>query len=415
MPRTKRAKPLYQRGIFALYPRPGRNPEIVWYDESAKRERSISAGTSDPEKAKLALDRHYRKTLGEQFCPHCGQATNGDEVPLLLRVITDYLLDREHKDGYANAIKPRLARVIEYIAATDPSVTVLAITEKWVEGFRNWLLAQPYTAMGGKVRNRSLGGVEGCVLQLAAAINSAGGQKAQFKTRSLKDLAKSPVYRADVDTLAAMFRFCLHPERMRNQPWSAEVAAKTAEKRIQLLRYLRAAVATWARPDAIFELRAQGQWHKAAGVLMLNRPGRLQTRKHRPTIPVARQFAPWLDEAMDRENYLPVSSINHSWRNMRKHLGLPGDAEAGVKLIRRSVSTICRRYIGEANWQQGMMMLGHHKVSISDIYAVPDPANLGLALAATEKLIDAIEERVPGAFTAGLPQREDSKPSLKVV
>jgi hypothetical protein len=45
------------------------------------------------------------------------------------------------------------------------------------------------------------------------------------------------------------------------------------------------------------------------------------------------------------------------------------------------------------------MMLGHVKHSISDIYALPDPHNLGLALAATEAIIDEIEALAPGAFS----------------
>ena len=146
---------------------------------------------------------------------------------------------------------------------------------------------------------------------------------------------------------------------------------------------------------------------------MLNRPGRAQTKKHRPTLPVARQFAPWLDEAMERENYLPVSTIKHGWNAMRLHLGLPGDAEAGEKLVCRSVATICRRTIGEANWVQGKMMLGHNKSEISDIYAVPDPANLGLALAATESLIDEIEKRVPGAFYRAVTARKRYAPRIE--
>src|SRR5262249_5714085 len=150
----------------------------------------------------------------------------------------------------------------------------------------------------GKERERTAGGIEGSVLQLAAVINDTKGHKAQFKARSVKNLAQSPVYRADIDTIAAMFRFCLYPEPKPKQRWSDKVAAKTVEMRVNLLRYLRASVATWARPDAVLELRAKGQWHSSAGVLMLNRPGRAQTKKYRPAIPVARQFAPWLDEAM---------------------------------------------------------------------------------------------------------------------
>jgi len=416
MPRTKRAKPLYQRGAFALYPREGRNPEIVWYDEGAKRERSASAGTSDIGQAKLALDRKYLEAGNARFCPRCGKPSDGDDAVLLLRAMADYMLKNERQAGFVRSTKPRLTKVMQYVAATDPAVTIPAINEAWVAGFRKWLLAQPVKSKGGRILGeRSRGGVEGCVLQLAAVINSIPGQMAQFKARSVKDLAQSPVYRADIDKLAAMFRFCLYPEPKPKQRWSAKVAETIVAGRINLLRYLRAAVATWARPDAIYDLRAKGQWHAEAGVLALNKPGREITRKRRPTIPVARQFRPWLDEAMTRENYLPVETIRHSWDAMRQHLGLPGNAEAGEKLIRRSVATICRRRIGEANWVQGEMMLGHQKASISDIYAIPDPANLGLALDATEWLIDEIESRCSGAFTARLPQAAASRVQLKVV
>lgn len=415
MPRTKRQKPLYQRGPFALYPRAGRNLEIVWYDDTVKRERSASAGTGDVGQGRLALDRKYLEAHSTHFCPRCGQQTDGQTAVLLLSAITDYMLKSEGQAGYIRSTKPRLAKVIEYIADTDPAVTVPAINEAWVAGFRKWLLAKP-VVRGNRQTARTRGGVEGCVLQLAAVINSMRGHQAQFKAESVKALAKSPIYRADLDTLAAMFRFCLYPEPKPKQRWSPKVAEKIAETRINLLRYLRAAVATWARPDAIYDLRAKDQWHPAPAVLNLNPPQREATKKRRPTIPIARQFAPWLDEAMSRDNYLPVSTVKHGWDAMRKHLGLPvTPGEVGEKLIRRSVATICRRTIGEANWVQGEMMLGHQKASISDIYAIPDPANLGLALAATEALIDEIEKRVPGAFTAGLPQENAGKTLLKVV
>lgn len=83
---------------------------------------------------------------------------------------------------------------------------------------------------------------------------------------------------------------------------------------------------------------------------------------------------------------------------MRQQLGLPTGGEAGPKLIRRSMATIVRKRIGEGSWPQGKMMLGHVKFDVSDIYAIPDPANLGLALEATETIIEEIEKLCPGAF-----------------
>lgn len=72
--------------------------------------------------------------------------------------------------------------------------------------------------------------------------------------------------------------------------------------------------------------------------------------------------------------------------------------EAGPKLIRRSMATLVRKRIGEGSWPQGKMMLGHVKFDVSDIYAIPDPANLGIALEATETIIEEIEKLCPGAF-----------------
>ena len=55
-------------------------------------------------------------------------------------------------------------------------------------------------------------------------------------------------------------------------------------------------------------------------------------------------------------------------------------------------------HLYNSHWVQGKMMLGHGKASTSDIYALPDPANLGRALAATESIIDQIESECRGAF-----------------
>lgn len=400
MPRTKRPKPLYQRGGFALYPRSDRpNLEIVWYDNAGKRERSASTGTADVGKSRDALDRRYLESLGNHRCPTCGQDMQGERAPLLLTAIMDYLTKSEGKAGH-RAAKGRLAHVVGYVGSTNPAVTVPMVSEAWVAGFRKWMDAKGYAP----------GNIEGCVLQLAAAINSTHGHKAQFRARSIKEAARSPTYRADVETMAAMFRFCLYPDGR-----SGKERVMIAHHRRHMLAYLRAAVATWARPDAIFDMKPKVQWHAAASVLALNPPGRRQTKKYRPTIPVARQFRPWLDDAATRDSYLPVSTVRHSWEAMRVTLGLPGKGEAGMKLIRRTMATIVRKRIGEANWPQGEMMLGHRKASISDIYAIPDPANLGLALAATEAIIDEIEALTPGAFYRNITADAENVIPLKVV
>lgn len=389
MPAKKRPKPLYQRGQYSLYRRADReNLEIVWYDGERRRERSASAGTSDVAQGKLALDRKYLEEEGHGLCPTCHRPLE-QESPLLARAITDYLLTKEGTEGH-KASSTRLTQAVAYIAETAPAVRCAQVDKAWIQKFRDWLAKRPiYNPKSEVTGTFSIGHQEGCIRALASAINAAPGQRAQFTALQPKEISKSPVYRADVAMLAAMFNYCLRPDSK-----TEEGRARQRKERTNLLRYLRFAVATWARPDAIFDARP-AQWFSAARVLDLNPPGRRQTKKHRPKIVIPRQFAPFLDSA---DAFLPVATLNWSWVRMRKACGLPSGGEAGLKLIRRSISTLARKRIGEANWVQGQMMLGHERFSVSDIYALPDPANLGMALAATESIIDEIEKLAPGAF-----------------
>lgn len=114
--------------------------------------------------------------------------------------------------------------------------------------------------------------------------------------------------------------------------------------------------------------------------------------------------SPGLEEMMSRPGgpgrplYMVNTDVRHAWESMRRQLRLPAGGEAGPKLIRRSMATLARKRTGEANWPQGKMLLGHVKFGVSDIYAIPDPAKLGLALKATEAIIEEIDELCPGAF-----------------
>jgi len=366
-----RQKAPYQRGKFWLEPRKGRNFDIVWYDPSRRRTRSISAGSNDVREASLALDREYLKSEGHSTCPTCHRTWDGQAPALALDAIVDYLILSEGKAGIMSA-RTRLSHVVNYLNL-KPDTSCVEIDERWVEGFRQWRLKQKH-----KGNPPSLSHIEGSVMQLAAAITATQSLPAKFKARQMASLSQSPEHRSDVKEMAAMFEYAL-----------------TFDIRDNLLRYLRAAVATWARPDAIYDIHSDN-WRPKAQVLQLNPANRPQTKKYRPIIPVAPQFAVILDEL--KGNYISVSSIKHSWSKMGEEIGLPGGREAGEKLIRRSMATIARRELGEADWIQGRIMLGHVKSTTSDIYALPDPAQIGRALAVTESIIEDIEKLCPNAF-----------------
>lgn len=382
MPKTRRSKPLYQRGEFRLYP--GRiGLEIIWYDEQRKRERSRSAGTTDERAGRVAVDNLYvERHGGVPRCAACGQALDqrGELVTVL---VANYLETKPASD----AVHPRLAHILDYQeAAGRIEDTCDQVDEAWARTFRTWLAAKPD-------RTRAPGTIENSLIQLAAAFRF-GGVEPGFVTIPTKELNRTPEHRSDVDELARMFRYCLYPEA--DSPRWVE---RARSERLNLLKFLRASIATWGRPDAVHDIdtdKARAQWHSKPRVLALNPAGRRQTRKRRATVPVARQFAPHLDAATGP--YIPVKSVKSAWESMAAKLGLPGHGESGMKLIRRSVMTIARQRLGEEHWIQGRMMAGHVPVNVSDLYALFDPANLGRALAVTEGLIDEIETLAPGAF-----------------
>ena len=261
MPRTRRAKPLYQRGAFRLYPRPGRNHEVIWYD--GKRERSTSAGTSDLEAGRIAVDRLYlAKHGGAATCPTCGQAVEQGKR-FVAGIMSDYLISHAPQTQSSEAICARLAHVTRYISTLpNAGVEPHHVTEAWIRAFRKWLSEEPYI-VGSSERLRAPATVENSVVQLAAALAWAK-QDVLFEPISLKDLTNSPSYRADVETLAAMFRYALKGGR-----------------RASLLAFLRLGVMTWARPDAIMDASTdpkRNQWHSQARVFALNPVGRKQTR-----------------------------------------------------------------------------------------------------------------------------------------
>jgi hypothetical protein len=386
MPRTRRPDPIYRRGDFALYPRPGRNLEIIHYDRSRRRERSSSAGTTDVEAGKVALDRLYLKATGGEYVP-----ARSTVSPLVTAVIADYQVGHGDLKASADAIGHRLAHVANYIATLpDKAVRCDEIDNAWIAKFRKWLGKQPLTGNRWKEkssRTRSPATIENSVLQLAAAMRWAK-QVPAFETIPLTEVTRSPVFRASIPQIAAMFRYAME-----------------GKCRANLLAFLRMSVLTWARPDAVLDASTapeRGQWMSQARAFNLNPVGRRQTRKRRTLVPVPECGGEWLDTI--NGPVVPDAVSKSTWRRMEAKLGLPGQGQSGMKLIRRSIAHHARPLIGERDWDsQGAAMLGHRKPTTSDIYALRDPAHLGLALAATEALIGQIEALAPGAFYIATP------------
>ncbi len=393
---------LYTRGKYRLewdQLRDGRlrSPflQIVWYDERSKRNRSKSTGTADIAAAEDELDRLYlKKERGQAICPTCGQATQLASTHLVSEAISNYLIAKEKKSSFVS-IRARLAHVLAYLNESEQlDLSCSAIDDEWIEAFREWALEIPVCSPAGNLRDRAPGTVEASARQLAATINHAFRRKdtthpAGFSVKKPSEVSRTPIYRSNVDELARMFRYALKLGK-DGRPMNA---------RRPLLRFLQISVATWARPDAAHDFSTspnRHQWHSGFRVVDLNPKGRTQTKKHRPQIPIGEQAAALIDQTDGY--FVGAESVKTAFSSMLDELRLPRAGETGLKLIRRSMATLVRKRIGEEHKAQIERMLGHMKTSVSDLYALFDPNMLGLALEATNAIIEEIEALTPGAF-----------------
>ncbi|WP_229660280.1 hypothetical protein [Croceicoccus pelagius] len=276
------------------------------------------------------------------------------------------------------------------------------VDEEWVGDFREWNIEVPVEIGNGNTRERAPGTVEASVRQLAAVINFAATKKhtvhgASFSPIKPRDVSHTPTYRAPIETLGAMFRYCTNPDRQIGE--SKKAYAKKIKQRTELLHFLQISVSTWARPDAAHDVSTdpkRRQWDPEQRKLRLNPKGRTQTRKFRPTVPIARQMAPLLNATTGY--YVNVASVRQAWEGMQSALGLPGDRESGLKLIRRSMAQLARNRMTRAEWIEGKIMLGHNRPDQSDLYGMDEPGDLPRALEVTEQIIDEIIMLAPLAF-----------------
>ena len=154
-------------------------------------------------------------------------------------------------------------------------------------------------------------------------------------------------------------------------------AAKLPHERM----FLALAYGTLARPEAILGLRREFVDFDRR-LLAQNPPGRKQTKKHRPVVPVGEFLLPWLETAPAGPLVLwkgkPIASFKTAWRGLRLRAGL--GQEVVAKTIRHTMATELRAAgVAEAEIQG---MLGHRAYSgKTEVYAKYRPDFLRAATA----------------------------------
>lgn len=155
---------------------------------------------------------------------------------------------------------------------------------------------------------------------------------------------------------------------------------------------------TLARPEAALALRREF-YDPERRLLTQNPPGRRQTKKHRPTVPVGDFLAPWLENAppgpLVAWHGKPIASMKTTWRKLRKRAYLPEDVVP--KTVRHTMATELRA----ANVPEAEIagMLGHRAFGgKTEVYAKYRPDYLGGAARA----IDAYMGRVRASCVLAL-------------
>lgn len=159
-----------------------------------------------------------------------------------------------------------------------------------------------------------------------------------------------------------------------------------------LFRYVVCALNTWARPAAILSLHVPTQVDFGAGSILLNPPGRRQTKKVRPTIPLTANLAAWLkhwncDRPIHR-NGKALKSVKKVFKAHALKLGMP---KLTPYTLRHFMATHIRRIDGcQVSREQRQEWLGHKPQDTTSWYEHFDLEWLREAKVGTDKIMDKL-------------------------
>ncbi len=341
----------FQLGPYWLSQRPN-SPQWcrTWFDTDTRQTRRASLGTDDLEAAKEALAAWF--TLN-------GRRDREEPRSVVLATVCARYQDKQGQHVRSANIQRRNLTII--LEALSPGLTVGEFTlERQMEVVRK-LRGQSYA--DGTIK-RAMGAVK-------AAVNFA------WKNGELD----RPV------------PFGTLPEgQPRERVLSVEEIAALwdATEPPHLQTFLMLLLGTAARPEAILQL-TRFQCDLARGIIDLNPPGRSQTKKRRPVVPMPDFLVPWIERAtgpLVHWHGKPIQKINKTWRTIRDAAGL--DADVVPYSIRHTVATELRsRGVPELEIAG---MLGHSMPNFRTTgrYAKYAPDYLGKAREALDDLMEEV-------------------------
>lgn len=339
----------------------------TWFDPQSRQTRRVAVGAPDYESAVIALAKWF---VLEQ------ELNKESPADLPVAVSLARYFDKHGKDlASADAIE-RAVRKLKKFFVDD---TVADLTLDRQNDFERELRAEGYSAAY----------IARIQTTLKAALN---------RSYENHELASVPYVRVASSRVTR--------DRLLTLPEAA--ALFNANPPEHLFRFLLLAFNTLSRPEALFDTQPF-QADLPRRLLALNPPGREQTKKHRPTVPVTDTLLPWLQEWSGSRYYVQwfegqtasIDSIKTTWRRLRadaeallkkadnQHRGL---ADVVPYTIRHTMATELRRR-GVPQWEIAGM-LGHRTGGTSEVYAKYSPDYLGKAAAAIDDYMNELQPLV---------------------
>jgi hypothetical protein len=185
------------------------------------------------------------------------------------------------------------------------------------------------------------------------------------------------------------------------QRWQADLGlvasfldGLTAEEEY-LRRWVIMLVGFCCRPEAALEATPY-QLDRRHQLIHLNPQGRRQTKKHRPTIPVADALWPLLEEWSTSERLSGCTFKNYptkQWDLARIRAELPSDftPRAIRHLMATELRHAHRRYgVPRVPLDEREMFMGHRRAKTNDMYGVYEPDYLDAAKTAVDAVLRAL-------------------------
>lgn len=363
-----------------------------WYDAGVGEIRRRSLGTADFEQAKIGL-------AAVVIRQGSGRPAEPKDAPLIA-VLSRYW--EEHSDRLRNRDQPRLAgRLVLDFLGNDARVG--AFTRKRQLEFMQGLYARRLSA---QYIARLMTTVQ-AALNYAVAVDD--DDEAALLTRAPKLIYQ-------VKAVAAALG-APDPEPVRWTPDVEMIArfldALTPEEEF-LRRWTILIIGFGCRGEAALEAGPY-QLDRATRMIRLNPQGRRQTKKHRPTIPVADCLWPLLEEWSTTPRFSGVLYKvypSKQWRLARERAGLP--SEFTPRSLRHLVATELRhahkRYgVPRVPLDEREMFMGHRRARINDLYGGYEADYLSAATTAIDATLRALNAACKRPFLRQVSAKAGSK------